>query len=152
MTKQETYITFILDELKKGNVQAEKVCSVFCSKFQTSARTFYNHWNKATTRYRDTQILLNKQKDDMDIAKELELKKSGLLSKEQRLKIADEIAKGTAKKIKIGEREEMLIPTSADQLKALDYLAKVHGDYAPTKQDLTVKEGSFKINIVKKSK
>ena len=150
MTKQETYIQFIIDELKKGNVQAEKVCSVFCSKFHISARTFYKYWNIANERHIEAQFLINKQKDDIDIANQIELKKSGLLSKEQRLKIADEIAKGTAKKIKIGEREEMLIPTSSDQLKALDYLAKVYGDYAPTKQDLTVKDGTFKINIVKK--
>ena len=148
MTKQESYIEFILSQLQNGNVDAEKICAVFRSNFQKSARTFYNYWEEAQERHKQAQILINKEKDELYRQKEVEVKKMQLLSRDERLKIADDIAKGNARKIKIGEKSELLIPTAGDQLKALDYLAKVHGDYASLKHDVSI--GGVKIVIKKK--
>ena len=93
MTKQETYMQFIIDELQNGNVEAEKVCAVFCTKFQKSERTFYNHWNIAQERYKEAQILINEQKakdyTDAEIKRNNEL----ILSREKILEMQSNVVK-----------------------------------------------------------
>jgi len=50
MAKQETYISFIVDELRKGNINRENILSNFVEKWQTSSRTFDRHWKTANER------------------------------------------------------------------------------------------------------
>lgn len=150
MSKVESYIAHIIELLQSGLVERGEVMATFGKKWQVGDRTFDRYWKIAQERHKEAQILINKERDVLYKQKEIDSKKAQLLSRDERLKIADDIAKGNARKIKIGGKDELLIPTSGDQLKALDYLAKVHGDYAPSKQDVTLNEG-FKI-VIKKNK
>jgi hypothetical protein len=47
MTKQETYIEFIKEEFKKGNVKHKNVVSIFCNTFCCTDRTFDKYWKLA---------------------------------------------------------------------------------------------------------
>jgi len=51
MTKSETYINFIIDQLRNGNISHNEVMTVFVSKWQLSERQFTRHWNTANERY-----------------------------------------------------------------------------------------------------
>jgi hypothetical protein len=56
------------------------------------------------------------------------------------MKIAESIALGKAKRVE----GQIIMPSPSDQLKALDYLAKIDGDYAPAKIANTDSEGKDK--------
>ena len=50
-SKSDTYIQFILDELKSGNVERGKVLAKVGKKWQMPARTFDRYWKKAQERH-----------------------------------------------------------------------------------------------------
>ena len=124
---KQTYIDFILNELEKGKVQYKDVVSVFCEKFRLSERTFDNYWKEANIKYQEQRTEINKAKIEESINQEREAIKTLTLDKIARMKIAEEIALGKAKRIE----GTLVLPTFGDRLKALDYLSKIEGDYAP---------------------
>ena len=88
--------------------------------------------------------MFHKEKYILNIDEEKEAFKSNILTKLQRLEIASNIAQGKARKV----NDQIIIPTDGDRIRALDYLAKIEGDYAPNKTDINV--SSTEINIVGK--
>lgn len=153
MSKQNTYISFIVDELKKGNVEWQSVKSVFVSKWHLGERQFTRYWNKAQEQHKEYLQKLNEHKDELSIELEKKALKSNVLTKIQRLEIASNIAQGKARKID----GQLIIPSDGDRIRALDYLAKVEGDYAPTSSIITGKDGApllahtkFKVTLKKK--
>jgi len=144
MTKEELYISFICDEFKKGNITYKDVHLVFLSKFKCTEPTFVKYWKKAQKRHLEYLNKINKEKDILSIDAEKEAFKSNILTKLQRLEIASNIAQGKARKV----NDQIIIPTDGDRIRALDYLAKIEGDYAPNKTDIKV--SSTEINIVGK--
>lgn len=137
-TNKQTYIDFIVNELNKGNVQYKDVCSVFCSKFQLSERTFNSYWKNANVAFSEQREAINKKKLEESITQEKEAVKSLVLDKYARMKIAEGIALGKARRIE----GQIVMPSDAERLKALDYLSKIEGDYAPTKTANTDSSGN----------
>jgi hypothetical protein len=142
MQNKKTYTDFIINELNKGNVKYNDVCSVFLRKFALSRQTFDKYWKIANEDYKQQREAINNAKLKESIAHEKEAVKSLVLDKVSRMKIAEEIAIGKAKKIE----GIIMMPSPSDRLRALDYLSKIEGDYAPTKTetDLTTKGESLK--------
>lgn len=126
---KEQYIDFIVDELSKGNVQYKEVMLAFVSKFELTEQTFVRYWKTANERHREAQQAIKKATEVQSIEGELNKLKTLQLTKLDRMKIAEGIAMGKAKRIE----GQILVPSPSDQLKALDYLAKIDGDYAPAK-------------------
>lgn len=85
MNKTETYISFIIDQLKTGNVERGKVLAIFGKKWQTGTRSFDRYWKEANERHLDTQNKLQKEKDSIYIDSEKEAVKTGLKSKLERM-------------------------------------------------------------------
>ncbi len=135
---KEAYIDFIIDEIKKGNVDHKDVLSVFLPKFACTRQTFDKYWKTANERHREAQQAIKEAKEVQTIANELDKLKTLQLTKLDRMKIAEGIAMGKAKRIE----GQILVPSPSDQLKALDYLAKIDGDYAPAKVAQTDPEGN----------
>jgi hypothetical protein len=131
---KEQYIDFILNELRKGNVLYVDVCSVFCGNFRLTERSFDKYWKLANEAHREAQQAIKEAKEVQTITNELDKLKTLNLTKIDRMKIAEGIAMGKAKRIE----GQIIVPSHSDQLKALDYLAKIEGDYAPTKQDVKI--------------
>jgi hypothetical protein len=140
------YIDFIIDELNKGNVHYKEVMLAFVSKFELTEQTFVRYWKSANAEYSAHRESVNKQKAEESIRTETAAAKSLVLDKYARMKIAESIALGKAKRVE----GQIIMPSPSDQLKALDYLAKIDGDYAPAKIANTDSEGKdvAQLNII----
>ena len=123
MSNKQAYIDFILNELNKGNVKHNDVMSVFVSKWQLSERQFTRYWKQANEIYTEQRQAIQKEKQAVTTETEKKAVKSLVLDKIGRMKIAEQIALESDKDI--------------DKLKALDYLSKIEGDYAPEKKEHT---------------
>jgi hypothetical protein len=87
--------------------------------------------------------LIQKQINDAEVENKKEVLKTANLTKIDRILIAEKIALGTAKKVE----GTIIMPTPSDQLRALDYLGKIYGDYAITKSEteVNINEIIFKV-------
>ena len=133
---KEIYISFIIEELKNNNVDAEKVCAVFCRKFQKSNRTFYNHWKMAQERYNNTQKLINKENEETYAKAEKERLKQSLISREQFGIMIDNVFKLSYKKTMDtngGKNEVQAFMQVAERKE------KFEGFDNPTKTETTIK-------------
>jgi len=131
---KEQYIDFILNELRKGNVLYVDVCSVFCGNFRLTERSFDKYWKLANEAHREVQQAIKEAKEVQTITNELDKLKTLNLTKIDRMKIAESIAMGKAKRVE----GQIVMPSPSDQLKALDYLSKIEGDYASIKQEVKI--------------
>lgn len=68
--------------------------------------------------------------------------KKAILTRDERLEIASKIAKGEGRKVPIKFDKdgraiafEIMYPTAGDSLRAIDYMSKIDGDFAPKKLD-----------------
>lgn len=146
MTKQETYVNFIIEQLQSGNIVYKDVMSLFVSKWQLSERQFVRYWNIANERHLESQNKLQKEKDALYSDAQKEAVKSNILQKHEALEILSKIAKGTAKKI----GEQVIIPSATEQRGAIETMAKIEGWMAPTKQDIRTNLGAEEIVIKRK--
>lgn len=117
---KQKYIDFIIDNLENGNVQYKDVMLLFVSNFQLTEKTFVVYWKLANEKHKERQESINKELLSVDIENKKQVLKSTNLDKIGRILIAEEIALKNVDKI-----------SASDQLKALDYLSKIHGDFAP---------------------
>lgn len=148
---KEKIIATLIAELEQGSERSE-ILAKYGKIWHVSKRTFDRHWKTAQERYAERQKEIQNKLAEQSMATALERQKKAILTKEQRMEIASKIAKGEAWKV----QGNLIIPNGSDRLKALDYLSKIDGDYAPTKQEHTGKNGKplfnrFKITIKKKS-
>jgi hypothetical protein len=145
MTKSESYIAFILSELRKGNVERGKVLAKFVKKWQTSDRTFDRYFKITNERHTVSQQAIEKEKESISAQMELEAHKDGVLTKLEKQKILAEIASGNArvqeKLVKYNAKGEPELeffyrePTAFERLKAVEIDNKMAGDNAPVKQE-----------------
>ncbi len=142
MSKQEAYVSFIIDQLQSGAVSFERVFELFLTKFNCSRPTFSKYWKEANERHIEAQNKLQRVKDDIYIESEKEAIKRNILQKHEALEILSKIAKGVAKKV----NEQIIIPTSTEQRGAIETMAKIEGWYAPTKIAETDSIGNDKPN------
>lgn len=139
---KQNVIDEILIELEKG-ISYTNCLSVNGSKWQKPQRTFDRYWTEAQNQYQIRHQLINNEIIKQAVENKKEVLKVANLTKIDRILIAEKIAMGNAKKID----GIILVPSPSDQLKALDYLAKINSDYAPTKTDITT--GGEKLNTSK---
>ena len=133
-----TYTDFILKELNKGNVKYNDVCLLFCTKFDLTKQTFNKFWKQANEAYKNQREAINEAKLSTTIETEKEALKTLILDKVARMKIAEDIA--------MGKEDGILKPSYSDRMKALDYLSKIEGEFAPVKQDITIEKPMFGYN------
>lgn len=117
----EEIISLCLIELSKGSNHTETF-AVICRELPCARRTFDKYWKIAQERYLETQRKAQMAMADQYIQSALEGQEAGIMSKQDRMRIASEIAQDK------GE------DTHA-RLKAMDYLSKIEGDYAPSKTE-----------------
>jgi len=135
--KAEVFTQYILDQLNAGAVEFEKVFELMLTKMNLARPTFAKYWKIAQGRYSEAQQAINKQKIDERTKDALNDNLEGILTRNERLKIASDIANG--KGWKVGNN--VMAPTASDRLKAIDYLSKIDGDYAPIKSDIALNKG-----------
>lgn len=133
---KEATIELILEQVEIGSPY-KMTREVIQSKTKLAESTFASYWKTANERYREAQQAIKKATEVQSIEGELNKLKTLQLTKLDRMKIAEGIAMGKAKRIE----GQILVPSPSDQLKALDYLAKIDGDYAPTKLANTTASG-----------
>ncbi|MDH1602348.1 hypothetical protein [Empedobacter sp. GD03739] len=133
LNKQKA-IELILVELEKGSTYSACL-GVIGRKWTLSESSFKRYWKEANSTYSERQELIQKELESKRLEAETERLKKAILTKDERLEIASNIALGKARKI----GEQILIPSDGDRLRALDYLAKVNGDFAPKKEEITIK-------------
>ena len=125
MTKSETYIAFIKDFLRKGEVQRITVLSKFVKKYQVDPRTFDRYWKKAQESYTNELQAIEKAKADAATDKAGDAVKRDIMDKFERMEILSKMAKGIGRKV----GEELIIPTDHDRRGAIDLLNKMEGLY-----------------------
>ena len=150
MSKQETYISFIIDQLQSGNVERGKVLATFGKKWQTGVRSFDRYWKEANERHIEAQNTLQKVKDDIYIEAEKEALKNGLKSKLQRQLELQEMLEpdymtseivGIANGVPVWA-DRPLTPMEKKHIHA--ELSKMDGSYAPAKVAQTDTDGKDK--------
>jgi len=132
-------IELILEQLEIGTPY-KQTFEVILSNFKLSEPTFVTYWKLANERYKETQQAIKSSTEVQTITNELDKLKTLNLTKIDRMRIAESIAMNAE-----------MSATPSDQLKALDYLSKIEGDYASIKQDVTLldKGGGDKLFIEK---
>lgn len=125
MTKRETYIAFIIGQLRKGNVMPERIVSGFVRKFQVTDRTFYRYWKLANERYSDELQAIESKKTDIVTSEAEKAVKRDIMDKNERLEILTKMARGIGRKV----GDEVLIPSDHDRRGAIDLINKMEGIY-----------------------
>lgn len=109
------------------------------SNFYEHIRTIYKIEKQRCLRlydkyYLEAQESLNAKKEEVGTRIAEEAVNRAILTKLERMEIASKIAKGELWKV----QGEIMIPSTTDRLKALEYLSKIDGDFAAVKKDITV--------------
>ncbi|MCB9032199.1 MAG: hypothetical protein H6553_00020 [Chitinophagales bacterium] len=154
----EQFKTLLIKELQKSDSKANlktPFYELLSSKYAIHKKRAFDLHDKYYSEYITAK---NRELERVSINAEKEVKKELILSKIDRLKIAEDIAIGNAKKIKTDDGVKIIMPTYGERLKALEYISKIEGDYVPAQLELTGKGGSdlipnrFAIKIVKEKK
>jgi len=138
---KENIINDILIELEKG-INYNECLVLFGTKWNLPKTTFTRYWKNANDRYREVLNSRQKELDVLTTDLEKERLKSAILTKYERLMIAQGIAQGKARKI----GDTVMIPSDGDRIRALDFIAKVEGDYTASKTEIEILKGA-KITI-----
>ena len=156
MKKAEIYQTYLIDLLKKGDVDAKKVISVFCKKFQKTERTFWTHWKEAQETYSKLIQTIESKKDDIYTQTNIKAFEDGLKTKiEKQLHlqkqiddIQSDIDRGIVEDyIVVGGKLQIVNKIMNAETKAMlrrtitnitSELNKMAGDYAPAKTETTI--------------
>lgn len=125
MTKSETYIAFIKDFLRKGEVQRNKVLSKFVKKYQVDARTFDRYWKKAQESFSSELQAIESKKTEIVTSEAEKAVKRDIMDKNERLEILTKMARGIGRKV----GDEVLIPSDHDRRGAIDLINKMEGIY-----------------------
>ena len=150
MSKQEAYISFIIDQLQSGNVERGKVLAIFGKKWQTGVRSFDRYWKEANERHIEGQNKLQKEKESIYIEAEKEAFKIGLKSKHERmLELQAMLSPDYRVQEVAGIANGMPIwvdrPLQPNEVKGIHAeLSKMAGEYAPSKVAETDSQGNDK--------
>jgi hypothetical protein len=128
------------------------ILSKFGKKWQTSTRTLDRLYKEAK-KHNETRVKKQqKVKDEVLAEKAKEEIKRDILTREQAQEILTSIAKGRARKIPVKSIIEdgvekfiefdLQYPNDGEREKAIAQLAKMEGWEAPTKQEITGKDGA----------
>jgi hypothetical protein len=79
------YTTFILTELRKGNIKFTDVALLFFTKFNLSKPTFAKYWKMANETHNNFILQRETKLNDVTIKENIETLSNGLKTKSQRL-------------------------------------------------------------------
>jgi hypothetical protein len=158
---EQTQIDFIVDCLRNGE-QRKDILSKFVEKWQkVSSRTFDRRLKDAETQLQGEQQRVKKE-SEQEVIKEIECRKSSIMTAIERQELLSKIAKGEIKLKKqiIVSGEPFDVehePEISDRINAIKELNKIDGNYTPIKTEtsLEVKESpnlSVKFNLTPKVK
>lgn len=139
---------WIFDLLKVEQLTFGECFSKYYAMFSKSEVTFSKDWNKANGDYIEYQNKVNKAKEDISIAIEVEAHKSGLKSKFDRmLDLTTLLVTGVYEEsvldFKTGKVIRYHRKLNAMEIRGLHAeLSKMAGEYAPTKIASTDPEGN----------
>lgn len=144
--KKEAYISFILDELKKGNVEYKNVMSLFVNKWQLSERQFVRHWNESNERYKIERDAINKLKEEEYTQMELEAFKSQILQSNEKKEILSAIIRGDKVVDDIlivnnNPKQYKRAANARERIEAIKVLNSMDGDNAPVKTETKLSLG-----------
>lgn len=156
---KQIYIDFIVFQLNKGNNQCKDICSLFCSKFHLTERSFMKYWKLANEVHRIEREAINKVRIKEAITQEIEAVRIQIKSKIERLDIYQKeidnclsdldngyttelTPKGALVKRPLTISERAMLRKTIKDLQS--EISKIEGDYAPTKQALTDPQGNDK--------
>ena len=141
ISSEAQWKSLVYDYLTNGNRGKSNFYEHLRTKYKCEKSNTLKQYDIYEAEY---DLNLNNGKDAQIQEAEKERLKSAILTKYERILIAQSIAQGKAWKA----GNTMVVPSAGDRIRALDYLAKIEGDYAPNKTDINVK--SAEINIVGK--
>lgn len=128
-------------------------------KWALPETTFTRYWKECQKEYLERQKRLEKEKEVVRVETEKEAVKYDILSRFERMEIATKIARNNPKRIPTkldaqGNPIEysLVYNSAAEVVRALDYLSKVDGDYAPEKHQIDLQQELPPITIVTKTK
>jgi hypothetical protein len=140
--KKMTYSKIIIEiaDYIFANPQLDlsKIVSYFVPICQKSDRTVRRFVKKATEYNLNRIIKQEKVKDDILLKSTAESIKRDILSRDEALEILSSISRGNAKKIK----DELIIPSASEQIRAIDKLAELNGWNMPAKIAQTDSDGN----------
>lgn len=151
--QKEIIVNEILSEMDFGITYTESM-ALNGTKWQIPERTFARYWSEASTRY----LAANESaKKAVEVVRVQEIEKrasKGILSREERIQILSEIARGEQPMVKhvvvslgnnLGSeiQEVTVYPAWKDKRDAVAEINKMEGDYAPIKKDITSKGESL---------
>jgi hypothetical protein len=148
------YTTFILTELRKGNIKFTDVALLFYTKFNLSKPTFAKYWKKANELHNNFIQKRETKLNEATIQGEVLTLSNGLKSKSERLINLQNQVNEINGMLESGISPDTIIDTKtltavdierkityierSQLMKALrdlqSEISKIEGDYAPTKQ------------------
>lgn len=146
----------ILQQLEKGLTHGDTY-RVILGNFRLSEPTFDTYWKECQQEYIERLNRLEQKKDEVRLEAEKEALKYRILSRYERMEIASRIALGEERDIVLetdGEgnpiKKGKIVPSDNERTRALDYLSKIEGDYAPEKMEVDSKHIIVQRKVVKR--
>lgn len=135
MVKKEQYISFIIDQLRSGQVNRSNVMATFGKKWQTGVRSFDRYWKTANEQYYKQLQTIQKVKEEQSMKEEKKAIKMAISSKQEAQVVLTEIIRNEENK-------------NQDRIKAIDTLSKQEGWNAPTRTAETDSKGNDKLTAI----
>jgi len=139
ISSEAQWKSLVYDYLTNGNRGKSNFYELLRTNYKCEKSNTLKQYDIYEAEY---DLTLNKGKDDIILDSEKERLKSAILTKHERLMIAQGIAQGKARKI----GDTVMIPSDGDRIRALDFIAKVEGDYTASKTEIEILKGA-KITI-----
>ncbi len=142
---------FIINQLRKGNVKFNSVFELIQTEpnLKCSRQPFAEYWKTANKIYTEELEQINQikiQEAQKNAKKEI---KRDILSKEDALEILTQIAKGKQKKIKTDSGDEIIIPSPAEQTKAIAQMSAMLAGWNTPKQSEDVTKKNYTLEELK---
>jgi len=132
----------ILSSMEEGLTFTDTLRAIR-SNSELAESSFAIYWKECQKEYLERQKKREKKKEEAREEADKEAVKYDILSRFERMEIATKIARNNPKRIPTkldanGNPIEysLVYNSAAEVVRALDYLSKIDGDYAPEKQEL----------------
>lgn len=147
---KQIIIDFIVEQLQQGSERGE-VLAKCGEKWQTPPRTFDRYFKEAKEQHVAAQQVVKKELAKVSIEQAKESLKKQILTADERKEFLSKLVLKETKLLKVGAQVQMvhsfidkdgnivneILPTEL-KIKAIAELNKMEGDYAATKQDVTI--------------
>jgi hypothetical protein len=145
--QKEIIVNEILSEMDFGSGFSD--CKkINGEKWRLAEKTFERYWNEAKKRYLEANERDKIALEGVRLEMKKEAVKSNILTKQERLDILSQIARGEIPMVKhivvsmgsgLGSeiQERTIYPAWKDRKEAVAEINKMEGDYAPIKKDIT---------------